>query len=122
VGDFTDLLQNIPSPGEMLLKQEFVDPATGIVIVSLGGGPEGTAWFSAITVHTNAGPATVQFPLPDATDLATARWQWQDAARAAVREFGEQLKASQRRIVLPGSGDALRSSAPPRPPFQKRLS
>lgn len=102
MGDFTDILNAVPEFTGAAYRESFVD-AHGSEIVRITPRDEGVVIFlSSVQVNTTQGPMNLQFKI-DADSIDAAIAAWQASARAALRAFGEQLRANQRRIVLPGN-------------------
>lgn len=105
VGDFTDLMNNIPELSPMAKRETYVDQH-GIeiqVITPLSG--SAVQYISALEVQTNQGPMRLQFGIR-AESLEDAAKGWRVAAKEALQEFGKKMLENQRRILLPDSPQA----------------
>ena len=105
MGDFTDLMNNIPELSPMAKRETYVDQH-GIeiqVITPLSG--SAVQYISALEVQTNQGPMRLQFGIR-AESLEDAAKGWRVAAKEALQEFGKKMLENQRRILLPDSPQA----------------
>lgn len=102
MGDFTDILNAVPEFTKAARREVFVsEHGMDIVRITPMDGSE-VIYLSSILVNTTQGPMAVKFEIKaDTINAAIAAWQ--TSARAALRQFAEQLRANQRRIVLPGN-------------------
>lgn len=102
MGDFTDLLKNLPEIGPVAKVCVYYD-TQGIEINEItpldGSGPK---YESALNVNTNQGTMTMRFGIK-AVSIQDAITGWRIAATEAMKEFGAQMKANERRIIAPGN-------------------
>lgn len=108
MGDFTNILNAIPEFTAPAKRESYVDNHGLEIVVltpldsSLGAA---SVYLSSVELHSTHGPIRIQFPIAaDTLDAAIAGWQ--AAAKAAILKAGEEMKANQRRIVLPGNAPA----------------
>lgn len=105
MGDFSDILASIPQFTAPARRESIIDPhGLEIVIVSPLDGSQ-VKYISSINLQSTRGPVHIEFPIP-ADSLEAAIAGWQEAARTAILKAGEEMKANQRRIVLPGHAPA----------------
>lgn len=102
MGDFTEVINGLPILGAVAKRESYQDKqgVEIIVITPLDGSP--AEYQSALNMQTTQGPMRVTFGIK-AGSVEDACTGWRQAAQEALREFGEQMKANQRRIVLPGN-------------------
>ncbi len=97
---FKDVLESIPTPGTLMKREEFVDPATNISIVMLTSPLSEPKFFSVLNIQTPNGPVGLNFPIP-AADLEAAKGMWRKLAQEALTKFDEQMSKQSKRILVP---------------------
>jgi hypothetical protein len=101
--DFEKMLDNVPECGPLQQVVNWVSPLHGVEIQQLSGGNllESSQFRSTVVLHSPQGPIPIAFEIPAST-VHEAQLAWKAAAQQAIREFDSRVRASQRRIVVPG--------------------
>jgi len=112
VGDFTEIMKAVPEFTAPAERKSYVDehgmeiielkPLRDDAIVVVTGGAYSVKYFSFVELHSTRGPIRIQFAI-EADSIGAAINGWQTAAKAAIQKAGEEMKANQKRIVLPGN-------------------